>query len=434
MFSDRPSSTPFAVMNSKDLEDTLAKADKAMERQRPGLDGSGAREDGGVNPLLQPPMIGRTSSVESPRMPGEGRSDMMAEKGLVPADGGWMYVCEFEDCSNKWSTKVVPVEQISVLVRIYELHVAQCHGSNKDSVEQDKFAKDQASYQEATKLKTIESHKDNRVDVLSPARFLPMPLRHRYIAEFQPANQVPVWDRLDLDHLGLHIADSSIISKLHNRSYAGAKLEHFSPTNLGMNETDKDLTFRPSSGGGMRSARSTKHISTIAEAVGALMNFEEIWRHLHPCDYGSRAIVRFLMDRIHHQSPDRRLTSVKSICSFFQAAVKGNADRVLGPEHPRTYQEIVTFYTSMDWPGASASSSNLEKKKPGKRSNSEAYKPEKKSARTDVCYAFNSSSGCVRSSGETCSKDGRVFKHYCTHVDDGGKVCAAKDHGKEGHP
>ena len=422
-------------MSSVDLESTLAKADKGLERQRPGLDGSDAREDGDGSSPSSFARVGRSPSVGILGAPGEKRIEMVAGTGLVPHDGGWMYVCEFGDCPNKWTTRVVPIEQISVLVRIYELHVAQCHDPKKDGTEQDKFAKDQASYQEATKLKTIEAHEDNRVDVLSPARFLPMPLRHRYIAEQQPANQVPVWDRLDLDHLGLHIADTSIISKMHNRTYAGAKLEHFSPTNLGMNENDKDLTFRPSSGGGMRSARSTKSISSIPEAVGALMNFEEIWRRLHPLVYGSRAIVIFLMDRINHQSSDRKLTSVRSICNFFQAAVKGNADRVLGPEHPRTYQEIVTFYNSMDWPGAGApSSSNLDKEKPLKRQNTEAYNRSKKNAKTDVCFAFNSASGCGRSSGETCAKNGVVFKHYCNYVDGDGKMCAAKDHGKQGHP
>ena len=110
------------------------------------------------------------------------------------------------------------------------------------------------------------------MDILSPARFLPMPLRHRYIAELQPANQTPVWDRLDLDHLGIHVADTSIVAKLHNMAYAGAKLNDFSATNIGMNETDKDLTYKPVYGGGMKSSRSTKHITSIPEAVGALLN------------------------------------------------------------------------------------------------------------------------------------------------------------------
>ena len=141
------------------------------------------------------------------------------------------------------------------------------------------------------------------------------------------------------------------------------------------------------------------------------------------------------MDRIHHIHPDKKLTSVRLICSFFQAAVKGNADRVLGSEHPRTYKEIVTFYNSMDWPGAgSSSSSSLDRKKPIKRPNSEAYKLEKKNARTDVCFASNSASGCARSSSETCYKNRVVLKHYCTHVDGQGKMCAAKDHGRERHP
>ena len=38
-----------------------------------------------------------------------------------------------------------------------------------------------------------------------------------------------------------------------------------------------------------------------------------------------------------------------AVCAFFQAAMKANADRVLGPEHPMTYQEVATLFSSMDW-------------------------------------------------------------------------------------
>ena len=43
----------------------------------------------------------------------------------------------------------------------------------------------------------------------------------------------------------------------------------------------------------------------MADAMGALMNCEVIWRHIHPMDYGTTAVVRFLMDRINHAVPDK---------------------------------------------------------------------------------------------------------------------------------
>ena len=116
----------------------------------------------------------------------------------------------------------------------------------------------------------MEAHKDNRVDVLSPVRFWPMPLRHKYIAELQPANQTPVWDRIDLSHIGIQLADTSIIAKLHNRAYSGAQLKDFSNINLGMSEADKDVMLRPASEGGIKQTRGTKAISTVPEAVAAL--------------------------------------------------------------------------------------------------------------------------------------------------------------------
>ena len=39
--------------------------------------------------------------------------------------------------------------------------------------------------------------------------------------------------------------------------------------------------------------RNVKSIRTMAEAMGALMNCEVIWRHIHPMDYGTTAVVRF---------------------------------------------------------------------------------------------------------------------------------------------
>ena len=236
-------------------------------------------------------------------------------RGLFPHMDGWMYICEFEDCQSKWATRVVPEEQMKVLVEMYKLHVEQCH-SEKSSVDQEKFDKDQASYTEATQLRSIAAHEDNRVDILSPVRFYPMPLRYKYISDLQPANQKPVWDRIDLNHVGIQVADTTIVRKIHNRAYGGAKLEDFSPINLGVNESDKDFMLRPVQNGAMRQTRGSRSITTYGECVGALMNCLTIWQHIHPCDYGTLVIVRFLLNNIHHPNVDKKM-SVTGICNFF---------------------------------------------------------------------------------------------------------------------
>ena len=146
-------------------------------------------------------------------------------------------MCEYETCAIDWSTEVLPRDGISVLVKMYEMHVAQYHDRKSNATEQ--VDKDEESYEEDTKIRIIEAHKDNRMDVLSYVRFLPMPLQYQKIAAKQPAKQSPVWSRIDLSHLGVHLADSSIIIKLHDRSYGGAQLRHFSALNLGVNENDK---------------------------------------------------------------------------------------------------------------------------------------------------------------------------------------------------
>ena len=71
-------------------------------------------------------------------------------------------------------------------------------------------------------------------------------------------------------------------------------MKDFSNVNLGMNEADKDVMLLPASEGGVKQTRGTKAISTVPEAVATLLNCLAIWGHLHPCDYGTLNIVRFL--------------------------------------------------------------------------------------------------------------------------------------------
>ena len=86
--------------------------------------------------------------------------------------------------------------------------------------------KEKEKYVEATKVRVIPAGEDNRLDKLHPVRFLPLPLR------YQPARQTPVWERLDLSHVGLHLVDSTIIKKCHDRTYTGTQLKDFSGVNL----------------------------------------------------------------------------------------------------------------------------------------------------------------------------------------------------------
>jgi len=134
-----------------------------------------------------------------------------------------MYVCEYDSCAENWRTKVVPQEQMGLLVDLYKLHISQCH-EKKDSEDGGKFDKDQENCKDAVKLRNIEAHTDNRLDILSPVRFLPMPLQYQHIGKNQPARQLPIWERLDLSHIGIHLADGSIVGKIHNRAHGDIQL------------------------------------------------------------------------------------------------------------------------------------------------------------------------------------------------------------------
>ena len=287
-------SATFSALSSEELGATMAAADLSLARQRQGLEESGVVIDEDSHIRLAPKRS--AAPTVGPAWNGEVETEKVG-RGLVARVGGYIYVCEYATCAENWRTEVLPREQINVLMDMYKLHITQCHEKKAGSEADDKYVKDQESYNEAVKLRTIEAHSDNRVDILSPARFFAMPLQHQAIAKQQPANQTPVWDRLDLGHLGIHLADSSIVVKIHNRGYGGIQLKFFSPLNLSVNESDKEVMLKPvHAGGAMKQTRNVKNIRTISEAVGALMNCLTIWRHIHPMDYGTWAIVRFILE------------------------------------------------------------------------------------------------------------------------------------------
>ena len=212
---------PFAQLTDSELANIQKQADESLRRQQFGVGGS-SNQEYSDSPLLGPKNTGQITmgspwnaqdgsgnEYQSPPdmgpLPAEGGA-----KGLTSVPGGWMFVCEFDNCPSKWATQVLPMEQVATLVKLYEMHVGQVHGKKEGAVEVDKELE---SYKEATKLESIPQHSDIRVDVLSPVRFKPLPLRYQYIAKQQPKQQTPVWERLDLSHLGLHLADSSVIGK-----------------------------------------------------------------------------------------------------------------------------------------------------------------------------------------------------------------------------
>ena len=94
--------------------------------------------------------------------------------GITQDKDGFRLGCEYEYCN--WVTIPVPVEQLSALTKLYEMHTTQLHKKEVGDTNSDK---DQEAYNEATKLKEIPAHRDNRMEILSPVRFYPLPLRYQ---------------------------------------------------------------------------------------------------------------------------------------------------------------------------------------------------------------------------------------------------------------
>ena len=444
----------FRPLEPEDLATTKDKANDGLKKQHVGVGDSiltGPKSPSALGTLGEtwsfPGVLGDSRSNSQRNMEDTAAPKDLEKVGLFSVSNGWKINCEYEGC--KWDTEVLSEGQVSTLAKMYELHVQKDH-KNEAGTELDK---EKDAYEEATRLKDIPAHTDNRLDILSPVRFYPFPLQYQHIAKNQPAKQSPVWPRLDLSHVGLQLVDNSIVSKLHNRAYTGAQLRHFSETNLKLDPEDKGLVLRPIGGsqGGLKQTRHVRYINTIDDATMALLNCELIMRHLHPMDYGTTALVRFLLDRIHHQHEAVRITNPNRISNFFQAAFKANADRVLGPAYPRTYQEVSTFYSSMDWTAAfqgaglrSESEREVSMKGRGggkmgdKRGAGESpYRGKARKLQESVCYEFNKSGGCARRlspCGKGCvSKGDKVFLHICSRSQADGSGCGSSSHGASQH-
>ena len=447
--------SPFPVLSSEQLAIVRAKADLSIRRQQEGVSGDKGITLTGPLPNNVPTTFGEEwglgDQMEQQVEPEQSQANLSQAfpkpaAGITQDKDGYRLGCEYEFCN--WVTIPVPVEQLSALTKLYEMHTEQLHKKEVGDTNSDK---DQEAYNEATKLREIPAHKDNRMEILSPVRFYPLPLRYQHIARQQPARQTPVFARLDLTHLGVHLADNAIVAKLHNRTYSGAQLKHFSGSNLRSDPEDKGLVFKPMvAGGGLQQTKNIRMITSLGEAVMALLNCDLIMRHLHPCDYGTTAIVRFLLERINHSNSQARIASVSTVCSFFQSAFKANADRVLGPECPRTYQEVSAFFSSMDWsagmPAAEpvAQAAVASTPQAGRKFTSAGKKEDfkvkggkvVKFKNQDICYQFQTRLGCQKVAngmGDGCvDGHGGSYVHVCNLVKHG-VACGAADHGRSGH-
>ena len=116
---------------------------------------------------------------------------------------------------------------------------------------------------------------------------------------------------------------------------------------------------------------------------------------------------------------------------------------MLGPEHPRTYDELVMLFNSLDWNNGYDADrlnygdvhSSTITKKVLKRPRSGDNRPRSKTAKnTTTCYHFNKAEGCKKSNGASVKdKFGMVHEHVCNKEDNNGGICGSRDHGAAGH-
>ena len=162
--------------------------------------------------------------------------------------------------------------------------------------------------------------KDNRLNILHPARFRPGVFRWQQAVKESPVAQKPLCGNLPLRHIGLDCLNLNTNKVCHDRSTTLLQLKMFTNDNLRM--TREDPHFVPTRTG-FKQARETKEIKDVGEAVLALNNLCDIWRFFHPYDPSMQAIFRVVLE--HYVAGSLEASGIGAINNFFKVATLENA-------------------------------------------------------------------------------------------------------------
>ena len=347
------------------------------------------------------------------------------------------------------------VHAMEAIVKEMEQHLRDQHPTKGPN---ETFSAARAAYVEATKLTEVEAGVDNRSSILHPMRTRPGVIDHRALIKMQPMIQEHVYCYPDMGYIGLHIANPKIVDQLHDRSDPNLILEKFSPGNLSTRMKDTRGSSSMNNYGNVE--EEWANFANIGDAVLAVDQYDCINRWIHPGDWGSNALRRFVLVK----AMKGLITDTKHISSLFRIVTTENANRVARKELPLTFDEIKPKWDeAINGAGVSSEASlwntvrGLErvfkefqdqnkKQKRGFDSMAAHQGPQgvgvggapkqkkPKKGNSGYCLEFNSPAGCKNEpSPSGCFKNGREMRHGCSFVLATGKYCNNPAHTRSNH-
>ena len=200
----------------------------------------------------------------------------------------------------------------------------------------DSKARSASLIKQATELRSIPEHKDDRMKVLHPARMFPKPLAPpiEYWRDV-PVKIEPVLPSIQLAHMGLEFGVSTrTLAMCHNRA-TPVEIKYFLRINKGVTslpvrtkQIHSSITGQPI---GTESDLPWKNATKMRQIMEGLLAYEAIYDSLHPYDYGPKNIVRAMFNWHFLAFRPDQLSAAREIINSIMARNAELADELRPP-------------------------------------------------------------------------------------------------------
>ena len=363
--------------------------------------------------------------------------------------------CDREGCSYRTS-RIQGSNAHAVAAMDIEMHNKQFHAESVGSQVFGNLA--QHSFTEATRKVTVKEQTDNRSSILHEVRTWPGILDAKVGAKMQPPAQQFVNCYPDFGHLGIRLNLGRVLQLIHDRTCQTIKLKMFSKGNLLLRIGDIKRKTNVVPGGFVADGEldTLANIPDIGEALIAADNYDILMSWVHPLDFGPKAIVRVIKEKI----ADNKVKKVTDIVDFFEGSVLDNACRIARREIPMTHTECIIKWDQTVGPSMGNEEVMLEtifklekrldmmesrgvkrtsiSQNQGRRNNPKVGPTSTiTSSGATFCLMFNTRKGCTNQlleSGTGCvDKRNREFKHGCKFPLGNNEFCNNTQHNKFNH-
>ena len=290
---------------------------------------------------------------------------------------------------------------------------------NKDV--DDKLASNKANM--SSTFTTVEAGRDNRMNVLHPARFLGgagCSTAKLWLAARENLGTTghPPIGNYDMGAVGLAgYVSAKGWNEVHNLQNPKMLLKYFNINNCGARSSSK-------------AQEDPEDIQEIAEFKLALRVMRTAVAFAQPWNYSVMALEGFFLQN-NYCATDLEKVEKKTwfLTKFCDYAMAQNADRWRDEEPFLSTGKLKTLWSSFF--GAQPKSALTGSSNKGQSQSKPKDKPKTVDPRVmnGICFAWNTGS-CIKKAGACTTKSGRPLKHVCDHIPDPkkpGEVCG-KDH------